>query len=202
MANYGFKRISFRKALPVQVLTGFYPTEPVKLSYLAAPEPGVTILSGMAMKKVNGTDHKGQPVKVFRPTEAGDAAAAPHSQFYIALHDDDSHDVQQSGKLVGLDCSDSFELLTAHFTAPGGGSFDVDDPLTVGANGRFRLAEEGEVVVGYITAKGGNADGSHAWQGATPPVDVDDVTSFKSYIQMKTARHAMITVVTPAPEDP
>jgi hypothetical protein len=205
MANYGFKRRSFRKALPVQVLTGFYPTEPVKLSYLAPPadnEAGESILSGMAIKK----DAAGN----FIPTEAGDSAVA-NLQVYIALHDSDSHDVQASGKLVGLDCSDSFKLLTAHY-AVDDAPFALDDPLTVGAGGKFRRAIiDGEtpdtLVVGYITAVGSNPDGSHPYQGHTPSVDFStgefdgDPVKNPAYIEMKTARHAHITVVLPAEED-
>ncbi len=171
MADYGINRRYTRAKVPLQVLIGFFPTEPVKLSSLAAPEADSGIKSGMAIVReiVSG-------VPTFRKAEAADATSS--LSIYIALTDADAHDVQACGKLVGLDCSDKFVVQTGYFTIAG--VWALDDPVTVGADGVFTKAEAGDTVVGYITNVGTNADKSIATGGLTPSASDLNVIEFKT----------------------
>lgn len=155
MADYGINKRYLREKAPMQVLIGFSPTEPVKLSSLAAPlDPaatvGVAIKSGMAVVKDTGT-YQGVSAVGFRNTVAADATG--NKSVYIALHDADAHDVQASGKLVGLDCSDTFEVLTGYYVP---GTYNLDDPIYVAAGGNFTNVSPGagSKVVGYISEVG------------------------------------------------
>lgn len=182
MADYGINRRYTRDKVPMQVLIGFYPTEPVKLSSLAAPlDPaasvGVAIKSGMAIVKDGGNVH-GTAVDVgFRNTVAADAASKV--SFYIALHDADALDVQASGKLVGLDCSDKFEVQTGYFEPAQ--TWAIDDPVTVGASGLFTRGDTAtHTIVGYITAVGSGAGNTIVLPGKTPSADSVEVIQFKT----------------------
>lgn len=172
MADYGITRRYTRAKVPLQVLIGFFPTEPVKLSSLAAPAAGSSIKSGMALvKEMVGN------VPTFRLATDADQSAA-HS-IYIALADGDAHDVQASGKLVGLDCSDKFVVQTGYYTTVGG-VWALDDPVTVGDGGKFTKANSGDIVVGYITKLGTNADKSIVSGGLTPSAADMNVIEFKT----------------------
>ena len=182
MADYGINRRFTRAKVPMQVLIGFYPTEPVKLSSLAAPlDPaasvGVAIKSGMAIVKANGNVF-GTPVEVgFRNTTAADVALK--LSFYIALHDADALDVQASGKLVGLDCSDKFEVQTGYFES--GQTWAIDDPVTVGAHGLFTRGDTAtHTIVGYITAVGSGTGNTIVVPGKTPSAASVEVIQFKT----------------------
>lgn len=142
MADYSTRRGGLRAKLPLQVLKGFYPTEPVKLSSLAEPVNVNDIKSGMAIVK----DANGKWIR------AQVADATNGKSIYIALTDADALDVQASGKLVGLDCSDKFELQTGYFDAAE--IWAVGDLLTVGANGTLVKLDPADYVGSTITAVG------------------------------------------------
>lgn len=171
MADYGLNKRVTRVKVPLQVLTGFFPTEPVKLSSLAAPALNSGIKSGMAIVRdmVSG-------VPTFRSTVGADATA--RLSIFIALHDADDLSVQASGKLVGLDCSDKFVVQTGYYTTVG--VWAIDDPVTVGADGKFTKAAAGNVIVGYITNVGKNADKTIASGGLTPSAADMNVIEFKT----------------------
>lgn len=173
MADYGPTRRFYRDKLQLRVLTGFYPTEPLKLQSLATGKSGEGIKSGMAIKK----DESGEFIVV---PNVGQTTLA---SFYIALHDQDAHDVQAAGgKLIGLDCSDSYEVQTGYFDPAE--TYEIDTELTV-KNGLFVPAVAGEVVVGLITVIGAEVNGSIAYSGFTPPAD-PSVAFANSVIQFKT----------------
>lgn len=178
MADYSTRRGGLRAKLPLQVLSGFYPTEPVKLSSLAPAANVNDIKSGMAIVKTSGEWVRAQ---------AADATGS--KSIYIALHDADSLDVQAAeGKLVGLDCSDSFELQTGYFDSTE--VWAEGDQLTVGANGilvKFDAANftSGDVVkiVGEITKVGDvTSSNAIAYVGYTPSTTAANAT----LIQFKT----------------
>lgn len=180
MADYGINRRFIRAKVPMQVLIGFYPTEPVKLSSLAAPlDPaasvGVAIKSGMAIVKDDG-DIYGTAGNGFRNTVAADATAA--LSVYIALHDADALDVQASGKLVGLDCSDKYEVQTGYFDPLV--TWAIDDPVAVAAGGVFTKAAASEYIVGYITAVGSGTGNAIVVPGKTPSASNVEVIQFKT----------------------
>jgi len=175
-----------RDYLPIDVLIGFNPTEPVKLSSLAAPIDDSAIKSGMLIRKATG-NIGGDSGTGFRPTADTDSAA--DVSFFFALHDGDSHDVQAAGKLVGLDCSDQYVIRTGYFDAEGG-TFDIDDPLTAGNDGVLVLAGAGDVIVARVDAVGDESDGSFAYTGKMP-----SATNTK-YLQVKTVQSGL-TVPSP-----
>jgi len=140
------RRAAARAKVPMQVIRGFSPTEPYKLSSLAPVKDGEEIYSGMLIVKDAGE---------FRSTDAADSDALV--SFFLALHDYDSHDVQAAGGLVGLDCSDDYEVQTGYYTA---GSYLVDDPLAAGADGKVAPAAANDVIIGYVTKAGTAANGS------------------------------------------
>jgi hypothetical protein len=186
MADYGINKRFIRAKAPMQVLIGFSPTEPVKLSSLAAPLDlavgGVAIKSGMAIVKDSGTVNGVAVTEGFRNAEAADATNG--KAIYIALHDADSHDVQASGKLVGLDCSDKYEVLTGYFAA---GTYALDDPLYVGADGVFTnvAPAPSSKVVGYISAVG---TGNGLFVGGKTPSALD-----MNMIRFKTAQNGQLS---------
>lgn len=190
MADYGINRRFMRDKVTLQVLRGFNPTEPGKLSFLAAPLDIVTpagaaiagrvaIKSGMAVVVESDTDAYvgGVAASGFRNAVALDADGL--KTIYIALADADAHDVQQSGKLVGLDCSDTYEVQTGYFISADG-PYLLDDPITVGAGGQFTKAVEGDQIVAHISAVGPNADGSFPYVGLTPGAVGTNVIQFKT----------------------
>lgn len=184
MADYGVNRRFTRDKLPLQVLIGFFPTEPVKLSSLAAPaelDPenptSVAIKSGMAIVK----DADGN----FAAASAADQNNG--KTIYIALHDASSLDVQASGKLVGLDCSDKFEVQTGYYD-PDVTSWNEGDALTVTDGGVFTndLAEN-DAIVGYVT-KVTDANGLLPYVGKTPSTLASDAF----VLQFKTAQNGQV----------
>lgn len=188
MADYGTNKRFTRAKVPMQVLRGFYPTEPNKLSSLAAPldvaeVTGVAIKSGMAIVKETGTVD-GLAAVGFRNAVAADALA--NTPVYIALHDADAHDVQAAGSLVGLDCSDKFEVQTGHYDAAA--IWALDDEVFVSDAGVFtNVPETGDnCVVGIITAIGTGTNNTIVSGGRTP-----SATDMK-VIQFKTAQNGQV----------
>lgn len=186
MADYSTRRGGLRAKLPVQVLKGFYPTEPNKLSSLAEPLSVSTIKSGMAIVK-NGAG-KWIPATA---AEANFASGATPVSIFIALTDADALDVQASGKLVGLDCSDKFELQTGYFDQAQ--VWAVGDKITVGAAGIFVKAAQHATLntqyIGEITEIG-TVDTTFAipYVGFTPSCAAADAT----LIQFKTVSGVII----------
>jgi hypothetical protein len=138
----GLNRRAYRAKRKIQVLRGFSPTEPNKLSSLAEPDNDPTLIQeGMALViAANGT---------FRATEAGDATTA--TRVFIALQDGNAHDVIAAGKLVGLDCSDTYEVETGYYDPAG--VYTPGVLLTVAAGGLFTVADgASELIVGVVTA--------------------------------------------------
>lgn len=188
--QYNANKRIFRNKVPVQVVRGFEPTTPGKLSSLAAPIDDEAIESGMVLVKDTGLVAGVSTDGAFRKAVALDAPSATSegTSFYIALHDQDSHDVQASGGLVGLDCSDDYEIQSGHFVA--GTTYVLDMPLTVNDGGEIDEAvTAADVIIGYITKVGANANGSIAYTGKTPSSADSDV------IQFKTARGGQIKAV-------
>lgn len=194
MADYGTNKRYTRAKVPMQVIRGFYPTEPNKLSSLAAPltpaaSVGVAIKSGMAIVKGTGTVGTNTGAKGFRNAVAADAAL--QHPIYIALHDADSHDVQAAGSLVGLDCSDKFEVQTGYYDPAT--IWEVNDLVSVGAGGTFKQAATGDYIVGVVTAVGNGTNNSIISGGRTPSADDMKV------IQFKTAQNGQVASATAAP---
>lgn len=189
--DYGTSKRVLRDKLPVQVPIGFNPTEPVKLSSLAPSIDDEAIYEGMVLKKTTGT--VGGVASQTGFAKAVDADQDTDVTFYIATHDGDSHDVQASGKLVGLDCSDKFEIQTGYFDTTE--TWAVDDPLTVGTGGILIKAAGNDGVtvgpgvdqriVGYVTAVGDGIGNSIAYVGKTPSCAVADAVM----LQFKTAQN-------------
>lgn len=173
--HYGNDKRFKRAKLPMQVLRGFNPTEPTKLSSLAPPKADEEIYAGMVMVKEAGE---------FRIATSAEAASATSegTSFYIALHDYDSHDVQASGGLVGLDCSDDYEIQTGYFDPDI--TWAVDLPVTVGDDGVLTEAvTAGHVILGYVTAVGAGTNNAIPYVGKTPSAEDTLV------IQIKTSRN-------------
>lgn len=186
MADYGTTKRFIRAKVPMQVLRGFYPTEPNKLSSLAPPldvTPGtdVVIKSGMPIVKKAGL-YRGLAAVGFRNAETLEATSG--EPVYIALHDADAHDVQAAGSLVGLDCSDKFEVQSGYYDASI--VWQLNDPLMVGSDGVFTLASAGKFIVGYITAVGTGTNNTIITGGKTP-----SATDMK-VIQFKTAQNGQV----------
>jgi hypothetical protein len=177
------KRI-FRAKLPVQVPRGFNPTEPDKLSSSAPPIDGEAIYSGMVMVKATGLVGGVSTAGAFEKAQA-DQSQLLDKSFYIAIHDQDSHDVQASGRLVGLDCSDNYEILTGYFDS--GVTWALDMPLTVGNDGIVTEADTaGNVIIGYITKIGGGTNNAIEYVGKTASA------SSTLMIQFKTAKNGQV----------
>jgi hypothetical protein len=169
------RRAAARAKVPMQVIRGFSPTEPHKLSSLAPVKDGEEIYSGMLIVKDAGE---------FRPTAATDDDALV--SFFLALHDYDSHDVQAAGGLVGLDCSDDYEVQTGYYAA---GTYTVDLPLCAGADGVVTEADTaGQVIMGYIT-KVGTGDGALPYVGKTWSTATE---AGAKVIQFKTAQNGQV----------
>lgn len=184
---YGTSRRVMRAKLPVQVLRGFSPTEPNKLSSSAPPIDDEGIKEGMVLIKATGDVSGVSTAGAYRKAIATDApvTASEGSSFFIALQDQDSHDVQASGKLVGLDCSDDYEIQSGYFDPDV--TWALDMPLTVDDGGTItEAATEGDVIIGYITKIGSGTNNAIAYTGKTPSATNTLV------IQFKTARNGQV----------
>ena len=178
--DYGVTKRVFRDKLPLEILRGNYLTEPTKLTSLAAAADDAAIRSGMLIVKDAGS---------WRKAVATDSigAASETKAFYIAVHDQDSHDAQAAGGIVGLDCSDDFEIQT--------GYFDTDEtwvlgmPVTAGAGGILVEADAtGDAIIGYVTAIGSGTGNSLAYAGKTPST----LAANSDVLQIKTARTGVV----------
>jgi hypothetical protein len=181
MADYGKNKRFTRAKVPMQVVRGFYPTEPNKLSSLATPlDPaatfGVAIKSGMAIVRGTGSINTVAGKEGFRNAVATDATL--QVPIFIALHDADAHDVQASGSLVGLDCSDKFEVQTGYYDPAT--LWGVNDLVAVGAGGTFKQAVSGDFIVGIVTAVGTGTNGTIISGGRTPSATDMKVIQFKT----------------------
>ena len=171
----------------MQVLRGFNPTEPGKLSSLAAPIDGEAIRSGMVMVKATGLVNGVSRTGSFRKALTTDAPGATNESvaYFLALHDQDSHDVQAAGGIVGLDCSDDYEVQTGYFDK--NATYTLNAPLTVLDGGLVTLAvTEAHNIIGYVTKVGSGTGNSLAYDGKTPPT-VDAANA--EVLQFKTARN-------------
>lgn len=148
-----------RPKAPLQIIRGYYPTEPGHLSVTAKPKDGEGIFQGMAIC----LDTNGEWVKA--PAAARTTLS---KSVYISRHDQEDPAVQASGKLVGLDCSGSFEVQTGYVLA---GTFSRDAEITIDdATGNFKLATvTGDKVVAKVSALGSGAGGLIAYSGLVPP---------------------------------
>lgn len=182
--NIGTSRRFLRDRLPLQILRGFYLTEPGKLTFLAPPATNEVdeIKSGMLLV-VADVVVNGATVKGFRRAQIADNSTA--QTFYIAVHDANNLNVQASGLLVGLDCSDTFEVQTGHFLTGADVSYSRDLALTAGANGVVKAATNGDIIIGYVSAVGTNSNGSFPYVGLTPGL-TDPANA--TMLQFKTAQ--------------
>lgn len=189
--DYGVsKRGGIRAKLPLDILRGNYLTEPGKLTSLAAPIDGEAIKSGMLIVKDTGLVAGVSTDNVWRKAVATDALVANSEvkAFYIAVHDQDGHDVQAAGGLVGLNCSDDFELKTGYFDK--GVTWTVDTPVTADADGVLTEAvTAGDVIVGYVTAIGGGTGASIEYVGKTPSTAS---AADAEVLQIRTARSGQL----------
>lgn len=183
MADYGINKRFTRAKVPLGVLRGFYLGEPNKLSSLAplldvnTGAGWVAIKSGMAIVKESGPINGGASTALgFRSAIASDAASGV--PIYIALKDYDALDVQASGKLVGLDCSDRFELQSGYYDASV--VWLNNDPVTVGAGGVLTRALTGNTIIGYVTAIGNGTNSTIVTGGKTPSATDMKVVQFKT----------------------
>ena len=189
MAYYGKNRRIMRAKPRIQILRGNYLTEPGKLTLTAAPvtkdgevqDPWGLILSGMA---IVFDDAPGDPpisdasvTKGFRLAEAADAPLG--GSIYIAVHDYEDHDVQESGRLVGLDCSDHYVVQTGYFDPAE--TWAIDDNVTVGDGGIFKKAVAGDFIVGRINRiDESNVNGVITVPAFTPLADDMQVIEIKT----------------------
>jgi len=178
--DYGVNKRFSRAKVPLQILRGNYLTEPGKLTFLAPPIDDSAIKEGMVVKKATGTVSGVASQLGFQ--KAAGADSTTDVAFYIAVHDGDSHDVQASGKLVGLDCSDTFELQTGYFDDSV--TWALDDPLTVDDDGVITKAASGDAVIGYISAVGSGTNNTIDYVGKTPSTAAADA----AVIQFKTGQ--------------
>jgi len=189
MADYSTRRGALRAKLPLQVLRGFYPTEPTKLSSLAEPVNATDIKSGMVIVK----NSDGKWIQAVASDALYTENGGVGKSFYIALTDADALDVQASGKLVGLDCSDRFELQSGYFDKAT--VWAVGDKLTAGAGGTLVKADanatSAKTIIGEVTAIGANVAGSAvgnpiAYVGYTPSCAAADayLLQFKTIDQV------------------
>jgi hypothetical protein len=175
---YNADRRVYRAKVPVQVPRGFNPTEPGKLSSLAPPIDDEAIYSGMVLVKATGLVNGVSTAGAFEKAQA-DQALLANKSFYIALHDQDSHDVQASGKLVGLDCSDDYEIQTGYIDPAQVWALDM--PVTVANGGTITEADtEGQVIIGYITEIGSGTNNAIEYVGKTPSAESSLTIKFKT----------------------
>jgi hypothetical protein len=181
---YNANKRVYRDKVPMQVLRGFNPTEPGKLTSLAPPIDDEAIRSGMVIVKATGLVNGVNTAGAFQKAQSTDApvAASESTSFYLALHDQDSHDVQAAGGLVGLDCSDDYEVQTGYFDT--GVVWAIDMPLTLGDDGVVTEATSGDVIIGYVTKVGDGTNNVIEYVGKTPSTTAANST----VVQFKTAR--------------
>lgn len=187
--DYGVTKRVFRDKLPLEILRGNYLTEPTKLTSLAAAIDSEAIRSGMLIVKATGEVAGISTPGSWRKAVAADAlvAASESLSFYIAVHDQDSHDAQAAGGIVGLDCSDDFEIQTGYFDS--GVTWALNMPVTADAAGVLtEAATTGDVIVGYVTAVGGGTGNSLAYVGKTPST----LAANSDVLQIKTARTGVV----------
>ncbi len=183
--DYGTTKRYSRDRVPVEVIRGFYPTEPGHLSSLAAPIDDEAIKSGMVIVKDIGTVRGVINQPGWRKATSADSSSVNKS-FFIALHDQDSHDVQAAGGLVGLDCSGEYEIKSGYFDTDV--TWTDDLPLTVGDDGLLTEVSDGDVIIGYITKTGTATNAAIAYQGKTPSTSAAN----SSVIQFKTAKNGQV----------
>lgn len=188
--DYGVTKRYSRAKAPVVIVRGDYLTEPTKLTSLAGCTDDEAIKEGMLIVKdtglVNGISTDG----VWRKAAATDAPSATNENksFFIARHDQDSHDVQASGGLVGLNCSDDFEIQTGYFDK--GVTWAVDMAVTADADGVLtEAAVAGDVIIGYVTAVGSGTGNSIAYVGKTPSTAT---AADAEVLQIRTARNGQV----------
>ncbi len=185
---YGTNRRHSRDRVPLQIIRGNQPTEPVKLSSLAPPIDGEAIRSGMVIVKDTGlVNGVANVAGAFRKAVDADAIVEALSVF-IATHDQDAHDVQAAGGIVGLDCSDDYEVQTGYFDKSGG-AYVLNEPLTVKVGGLVTHATEGDYIIGYVTKIGTGSDASLPYVGKTLPTAT---ATDAEVLQFKTARNGQI----------
>lgn len=172
---YPGRRYTRAKA-PLQILRGYYPTEPGHLSVTAKPKDGEAIFQGMAIC----LDNNGEWVKA--PAAARTTLS---KSVFIARQDQEDPAVQSSGKLTGLDCSGTFEVQTGYVVA---GTFTRDAEITIDdATGNFKLAgATGDKVIGQVTAVGSGVGGLIAYSGLVPPTAT---AAAADRVQFKTVAH-------------
>ena len=177
-----------RTKAPLQIVRGYYPTEPGHLSVTAKPKDAEGIAQGMAIC----LDNNGQWIKA-------DAAARTHlsRSVYVARQDQDDPAVQSSGELVGLSLAGKIELLTGYIVA---GTFALDSEITVEAGtGNFIAAIGSDKVVAKVSAIGAGAGGLIPYTGLTPPTDT---AAHAARIQIKTVAAYTKPDTTPPSPDP
>ena len=185
--QYDLDRRVKRARVPIQVIRGENPTEPVRLSSLAPPIDDEEIRSGMVLVKDTGLVNGANTDGAFRKTVAATdslVATNEHTSYFIARHDQDSHDVQQAGGLVGLDCSDDYEIQSGYFDKEV--TYQLDTPLTADDDGEITEATAGTVIIGYITKIGSGTGNSLPYVGKTPSTGT---LANAEVIQFKTARN-------------
>ena len=181
--QYSTDRRIKRERLPLQILRGDYLTEPGKLTSLLPPIDGEAIKEGMLIVRATGTVGGVANQVGWRKATAADAdggAAADAGtdtdnqlQFFIARHDQDSHDVQESGKLLGLNCSDNFELQSGYWDEAIT-DWAVGDLIVAGAAGKLTrrgAAAAGNVVIGVVSEVGGATGNRISYYGKTPSTE-------------------------------
>jgi hypothetical protein len=190
MANYGVTKRYSRDKAPVVIVRGDYLTEPGKLTSLAPAIDAAAIKEGMVIVKDTGNVNGISTGGAWRKAVAADApvAASETRSFFIARHDQDSHDVQAAGGLVGLNCSDDFELQTGYYDA--GVTWAVDMPITVGDGGIItEAATAGDVIIGYVTKIGTATANAIPYVGKTPSTAT---AAASAVIQFRTARNGQV----------
>lgn len=166
---YPGRRFARAKA-PLQIIRGYYPTEPGHLSVTATPKDGEGIKQGMAITLDNDGLWVKAPATARTGADATALAVALKTSVFISRHDQDDPAVQASGKLVGLDCSGQFEVQTGYVVSA---NFVLDSELTVeAATGNFVLAVPGDKIVGRVSAKGDLSTGLFSYTGLVPPTAV------------------------------
>lgn len=164
-----------RDRAPLQILRGYYPTEPGHLSVTATPKIGEGIKEGMAIT----LDSNKEWIKA---VTAGNLTVLSKSVF-VARQDQDNPAVQASGKLVGLDCSGQFEFQTGYVVPD---TFTLDMEITIAAGGLFAKALTGNKVVGKVSALGAGAGGLIAYAGLMAPTAA---VADSATLQFKTVAH-------------
>lgn len=163
---YPGRRYTRAKA-PLQILRGYYPTEPGHLSVTAKPKDGEAIKQGMAITLDSNNEWVKAPAAARTGADAALRAVALKTSVFIARQDQDDPAVQASGKLVGLDCSGQFEVLTGYIVP---GTFALDAELTIeDGTGFFKLAAADDKVVGRVSGLGTGAGFLVAYSGLVPP---------------------------------